>query len=134
KLAMYLQECKDREIPVLPPDVNQSQLSFTVTPDGVRFGLAAIKNVGEGAIASILSVRASQRITSLHALCADLDLRLVNKRVLESLVKAGAFDSLAASPNTLSRGAVRARLMASVDIACEHGARLQRDRNLGQAQ
>ncbi len=82
---------------MLPPDINESQLRFTVEPDkGVRFGLTAIKNVGEGAIESLLEVRAKQgRITSLHALCEDLDLRLVNKRVFESLVKAGAFDSLA---------------------------------------
>jgi DNA polymerase III subunit alpha len=133
KLAMYLQESKDRGIPVLPPDINKSQLAFTVTPDGVRFGLSAVKNVGEGAIASILAVRASQgRIGSLHGLCDELDLRLVNKRVLESLVKAGAFDSLVTDDTTL--GARRARLMATIDLACEHGARLQRDRSLGQAQ
>src|SRR3954464_2485676 len=133
KLAMYLQECKDRGIPVLPPDINRSQLAFTVTPEGVRFGLTAVKNVGEGAIASILSVRASQgKIVSLHGLCDELDLRLVNKRVLESLVKAGAFDSLGVKASKI--GAVRARLMATIDLACEHGARRQRDRDLGQAQ
>ena len=89
------QECRERGIPVLPPDINKSQLAFTVTPEGVRFGLTAVKNVGEGAIASILGVRAAQgTIASLHALCDELDLRLVNKRVLESLVKAGAFDGV----------------------------------------
>ncbi len=97
KLALYLGECRERGIHVLPPDINESQLRFTVEPNGaVRFGLTAIKNVGEGAIESLLGVRAKQgRISSLHALCEDLDLRLVNKRVFESLVKAGAFDSLA---------------------------------------
>src|SRR6187401_1850015 len=96
KLALYLGECRDRGIPVLPPDINESQLRFTVTPQGVRFGRTAIKNVGEGAIESLLAVRATQgRIRSLDSLCADLDLRLVNKRVFESLTKAGAFDSLA---------------------------------------
>jgi DNA polymerase-3 subunit alpha len=134
KLAMYLQECRDRGIPVLPPDINKSQLAFTVTPEGVRFGLTAVKNVGDGAIASILAVRASQgRITSMHALCDELDLRLVNKRVLESLVKAGAFDSLSTARDG-SRGELRGRLMASIDSACEYGARRQRDRLLGQAQ
>jgi DNA polymerase III subunit alpha len=133
KLATYLAESRERGIPVLPPDINESQLAFTVTPKGVRFGLTAIKNVGEGAIASILAVRASQgKITSLHGLCDELDLRLVNKRVLESLVKAGAFDSLSSPSPHL--GALRARLMATIDMACEHGARSQRDRNLGQAQ
>jgi DNA polymerase-3 subunit alpha len=146
KLAVYLQECRDRGIPVLPPDINKSQLAFTVTPEGVRFGLTAIKNVGEGAIASILAVRAAQgKITSLHALCDELDLRLVNKRVLESLVKAGAFDSFATGlsarpPDSLragkeaSLGEARARLMATIDLACEYGARRQRDRADGQAQ
>src|SRR3954449_2762961 len=101
KLAMYLGEARERGIPVLPPDINDSQLRFTVEPDkGVRFGLTAIKNVGEGAIESLLEVRRKQgRITSLHALCEDLDLRLVNKRVFESLIKAGAFDSLAQNGN-----------------------------------
>ncbi len=145
KLAVYLQECRDRGIPVLPPDINKSQLAFTVTPEGVRFGLTAVKNVGEGAIASILGVRASQgKITSLHTLCDELDLRLVNKRVLESLVKAGAFDAFAtgpaARPSTSLRagneslGALRARLMATIDLACEYGTRRQRDRADGQAQ
>jgi DNA polymerase-3 subunit alpha len=100
----------------------------------VRFGLTAVKNVGEGAIASILGVRSAKgRITSLHALCDELDLRLVNKRVLESLVKAGAFDSFA-SGREASLGELRARLMATIDQACEYGARQQRDRALGQAQ
>ncbi|MEO8256616.1 MAG: DNA polymerase III subunit alpha, partial [Acidobacteriota bacterium] len=86
KLALYLGECRDRGIPLLPADINDSELRFTVDAGkGVRFGLTAIKNVGEGAIASLLDVRKKQgRITSLHALCEDLDLRLVNKRVFES--------------------------------------------------
>src|SRR5207244_6586544 len=96
KLALYLGECRERGIPVLPPDINESQLRFTVEPGkGVRFGLTAIKNVGEGAVQSLLDVRKKQgRITSLPGLCEDLDLRLVNKRVFESLTKAGAFDSI----------------------------------------
>jgi DNA polymerase III subunit alpha len=139
KLALYLGECREREIPVLPPDINESQLRFSVEPGkGVRFGLTAIKNVGEGAIESLLAVRAKQgRITSLHALAQDLDLRLVNKRVFESLVKAGAFDSLTDSDPSLAGFPTtirRARLFAAIDAACEHGARLQRDENEGQAQ
>jgi DNA polymerase-3 subunit alpha len=138
KLALYLGECRERGIPVLPPDVNESQLAFTVTPNGVRFGLTAIRNVGEGAIQSLLDVRGKQgRIESLHALCEELDLRLVNKRVFESLVKAGAFDSLARGDTALlarPSAAVRPRLLAAVDAACEHGARYQRDRHEGQAQ
>jgi DNA polymerase-3 subunit alpha len=103
----------------------------------VRFGLFAIKNVGEGAIQSLLDVRKKQgRITSLVSLCEDLDLRLVNKRVFESLTRAGAFDSLAKGTayEPLPTLALRPRLMAAVDGACEYGARAQRDRDQGQAQ
>src|SRR3954469_15799250 len=132
KLALYLGECRDRNIPVLPPDINQSQLRFTVEPGkGVRFGLTAIKNVGEGAIESLLDVRRKQgRIVSLGALCEDLDLRLANKRVFESLIKAGAFDGLALGTALadLPTLALRPRLIAAIDPACEAGARLQDDR------
>jgi DNA polymerase-3 subunit alpha len=132
KLALYIGECRDRGIPVLPPDINQSQMFFTVVPDGVRFGLTAIKGLGEGAIESILAVRhACGRITSLHQLCEELDLRLANKRVLEALVKSGACDSLLATGPALTAG--RAQLLAAVDSAIEHGSRTQRDREQGQA-
>jgi DNA polymerase-3 subunit alpha len=135
KLALYLGECRDRQIPVLPPDINQSQLRFTVEPEGVRFGLTAIKNVGDGAIESLLNVRTKQgRIASLASLCEDLDLRLVNKRVFESLTKAGAFDSLARDTRYggLPTLALRPRILAAIDAACEYGARAQRDRDQGQ--
>ncbi|MDH4064057.1 MAG: DNA polymerase III subunit alpha, partial [Acidobacteriota bacterium] len=132
KLALYIAECRDRGIAVLPPDVNESQLHFTVVPDGVRFGLTAIKGLGEGAIHSILHTRSTQgRITSLHQLCETLDLRLVNKRVLEALVKSGACDALV--PDGVPLAAGRATLTAAVDGAIEHGSRTQRDRDRGQA-
>ncbi len=138
KLAVYLGECRERGIPLLSPDINESSLAFAVTPAGVRFGLTAIKNVGEGAIQSLLDVRKKQRrISSLHALCEDLDLRLANKRVFESLVKAGAFDSMAVGNTELSglpSSVLRPRLLATIDAACEHGTRHQRDALEGQAQ
>ncbi len=139
KLALYLGEARELGIPVLPPDVNASDLRFTVEPaKGVRFGLTAIKNVGEGAIESLLAVRKKHgRITSLHALCEELDLRLANKRVFESLIKAGAFDSLAKQDPAMAplpTLAQRPRLIAAIDAACEHGQRHQRDKNEGQAQ
>jgi DNA polymerase III subunit alpha len=141
KLSMYLGECRDRGIPVLPPDVNESELRFTVTPDGVRFGLTAVKNVGEGAILSILSILDARKarggpLQSLFELCEEVDLRLVNKRVLESLIKAGACDSMGRRPDgTMTPPpALRPQLLAAVDAACEHGSRRQRDRDLGQAQ
>ncbi len=133
KLAMYLSECRERGIPVLPPDINASQLPFSVEPGrGVRFGLTAIKGLGEGAINSIIEARTTLggRIPSLHALCEILDLRLANKRVFEALVKAGACDSLEPAASTQL---LRARLFASIDAACEHGNRTQRDKELGQS-
>jgi DNA polymerase-3 subunit alpha len=140
KLAMYLGECRELGVPLLRPDINASDLAFTVKPDGVRFGLGAVKNVGEGAIRSMLEVRKTQgRIGSLYRLCEDVDLRLVNKRVLESLIKAGAFDSFGAAdpPQEASpaRSSLqRARLLAALDGAVEHGGRHQRDRDKGQVQ
>ncbi|MGE5358387.1 MAG: DNA polymerase III subunit alpha [Bacteroidales bacterium] len=135
KLSMYLAEARDRGIPILPPDVGTSALPFTVTPEGVRFGLGAVKNVGENAIASILDARGELgTITSLHTLCEHLDLRLVNKRVLESLAKAGAFDSVARGQGVVGPAAVvRSRLVAAIEPACEHAGRVQRDRDKGQA-
>jgi len=143
KLAMYLGECRDLGLPILPPDINTSQLAFTVESarpsqaalEGislpnppVRFGLCAVKNVGEGAILSMLGVREKRgRIDSLYTLCEEVDQRLVNKRPIESLIKAGAFDDLADGP-VPSR---RARLFAAVDKAIEHGSRHQRNRDEG---
>jgi len=139
KLAMYLAEARDRGIPVLPPDINDSQLHFSVEPgQGVRFGLTAIKGLGEGAIRAILDARTrlGGRIPSLHALCEELDLRIANKRVFEALVKAGACDSLVGStkhpPLREPLHVIRARLFAAIDGACDHGNRLQRNKDLGQ--
>ncbi|MGE0392913.1 MAG: DNA polymerase III subunit alpha [Vicinamibacterales bacterium] len=140
KLATYLGECRDRGVPVLQPDINQSQLRFSVEPGkGVRFGLTAIKGLGEGAIDSILQARTALggRIPSLHALCEILDMRLANKRVFEALVKSGACDSLLPPGGGGDRITVlardRARLFASIESAAEHGARTQRDKALGQS-
>ena len=137
KLAMYLGECRDRGIPVLSPDINESQLGFSVEPGrGVRFGLTAIKGLGEGAIRAILEARAELggRITSLHALCEILDMRVANKRVFEALVKSGACDSLVEGTGDIAAlAASRARLCAAIESACEHGARTQRDKDLGQS-
>jgi DNA polymerase III subunit alpha len=128
KLAMYLGECRELGIPILAPDINKSQLAFTVEKEGVRFGLCAVRNVGEGAILSMLGVRKELgRIESLFTLCEHVDQRLVNKRPLESLAKAGAFDSLADGPIPVRR----ARLFAGVDKAIENGSRAQRNRQNG---
>jgi DNA polymerase-3 subunit alpha len=139
KLAVYLAECRDRGVPVLAPDINASQLHFSVERGvGVRFGLTAIKGLGDGAIAAILAAREALggRIGSLHLLCEVLDLRLVNKRVFEALVKSGACDSIVLAGQAHSTAVTRkarACLFAALDSACEHGARAQRDKDLGQA-
>ena len=135
KLAIYLGECRDMGVPILAPDINTSDLHFTVTDSGVRFGLAAIRNVGEAAIVSILESRRQHgQLTSLNRLCEDVDLRFANKRVLESLVKAGALDSMLGDANIDSVALGRARLLAAVDQAIEHGSRRQRDRDRGQTE
>ena len=111
-------------IQVQPPDVNRSAVQFSVAGDTIRFGLAAIKNVGEAAMASILKTRGEQGpFATLEAFCARVDLRLVNRRVVESLIKAGAFDTL---------GLPRAHLLATADAALDAGQRQQRDRAEGQ--
>ncbi len=141
KLALYLGECRDLGIKMLPPDINRSQFGFTVTDRGLRFGLSAIKNVGEAAILSILKAREQcKAIRSLNALTEQVDLRLVNKRVLESLVKSGAFDCLldkrgSKAPDektTADTRIYRAHLLSIVDHAIEHGGRRQRNIEQGQ--
>jgi DNA polymerase-3 subunit alpha len=124
KIVMYIAECKDMGIPVLPPDVNESELNFHSISGKVRFGLHAIRNVGEGAIRSVLQYRGKHgRFRSLFQFCEDVDSRAVNKRVLESLIKSGALDSL---------GWKRSQLIAMADAAIEHGQKIQRDRESGQ--
>src|SRR5438552_2390974 len=125
KIVKYIEECRAMGLTVSPPDVNVSAVQFSVASDTIRFGLAAIKNVGEAAMESILATRAAEgAFKTLDDFCARVDLRLVNRRVIESLVKAGAFDSL---------GLTRAHLLAQTDAALESGQRVQRDRSEGQA-
>jgi DNA polymerase-3 subunit alpha len=138
KLAMYLGECRALGVTVLPPDINSSELAFTVTPDGVRFGLGAVKNVGEAAVLALLDARRRDGgVRSLYRLCEQLDSKQVNRRVFESLVKSGALDSLACGVPTLAgvpAPALRSRLFSAVEKALEHGNRSRRDRDQGQTQ
>jgi DNA polymerase-3 subunit alpha len=125
KIVKYIEECRAMGLRVQPPDVNGSQVRFSVAGDTIRFGLAAIKNVGEAAMESILKTRAADgAFPTLEDFCCRVDLRLVNRRVIESLIKAGAFDGL---------GLPRAHLLAQCDLALEAGQRQQRDRAEGQA-
>jgi DNA polymerase-3 subunit alpha len=124
KIVQYVEETRAMGLRVEAPDVNVSRAQFTVSGDAIHFGLAAIKNVGSTAIESIVRTReADGRFTSLDDFCARVDLRLVNRRVVECLIKAGAFDSLQST---------RAGLLAALDQAMESGQRQQRDREEGQ--
>jgi DNA polymerase-3 subunit alpha len=124
KIVQYVEESRAMGLRVEAPDVNVSRAQFTVAGDAMHFGLAAIKNVGATAIESIVKTReADGRFTSLDDFCARVDLRLVNRRVIECLIKAGAFDSLQST---------RAGLLAALDQAMEGGQRRQRDREEGQ--
>ncbi len=120
KIVKYINECREMGISILPPDVNISDVYFTPTATGIRFGLAAIKNVGENAIASIV---AGKPFKSLFDFCERVDLRAVNKRVVESLIKSGAFDSVSSE---------RSLLYNNVDRAMDWGQRKQREREVGQ--
>jgi DNA polymerase-3 subunit alpha len=95
KSALYLSECRRMGIQVLPPDVNESDAEYTPRGTDIRFGLAAIRNVGEGVVASIKSGRDSKgRYQSFGDFLAKVDAQVCNKKTIESLIKAGAFDSL----------------------------------------
>jgi DNA-directed DNA polymerase III PolC len=124
KIVLYVEETRAMGLRVEPPDVNVSRADFTVAGEAIHFGLAAIKNVGATAIESIVRTReAAGRFASLDDFCARVDLRLVNRRVVECLIKAGAFDSLQST---------RAGLLAALDQAMDSGQRQQRDREEGQ--
>jgi DNA polymerase-3 subunit alpha len=121
KILRYLGECRDKKIEVLPPDVNESYQDFTVVGGKIRFGLAAVKNVGLAAIQSILSAKEERgNFTSLADFCLKVDLRKVNKRVIESLVKCGAFDSL---------GFIRSQLLSGLEEAMEWAQGVERERS-----
>jgi len=124
KVVKYITECRNMGIQILPPDVNESDRDFTVVPGGIRFGLAAIKNVGSAAVDVIIAARSAQgRFTSLFDFCRKIDLRKVNKRVIEGLIKCGAFDST---------GAKRAALMDVLERAMQDGTQQQKIKEAGQ--
>jgi DNA polymerase-3 subunit alpha len=124
KVVKYINECRDMGITVLPPDVNSSDWSFTPDGNAIRFGLGAVKNVGQNAVEAIVQARAEAgRFRSLYQFCECVDLAAVNKRVLESLIRAGAMDSLEGT---------RAQLFAAIDAAIESGQRVWRDKLSGQ--
>lgn len=116
----YMDECRTHDIKVLPPDVNNSDAHFTVSDGCIRFGMAAIKNVGEAAIESIVEVRDQEGpFESLYDFCERVNSSKVNKKVLEALIKCGAFDSC---------NIRRSQMMAILEDALEHGSRIQKEK------
>jgi DNA polymerase-3 subunit alpha len=122
-VVKYINECREMGIAVEAPDINVSDANFTPHGGAIRFGLAAVKNVGHNAIESIIVGRTKLgRFSSIYEFCEKVDLRLLNKRVLESLIKSGAMDSLGR----------RGQLMAVLDKAIEGAQKTQRDAESGQ--
>jgi len=119
-VVKYMAECRSHGVEILPPDVNHSGTTFEVDGGKIRYGLVAVKNVGEGAIEAIAAERdANGPFSSLMDFCARVDLRKVNKRVVESLIKCGAFDSM---------GHRRSQMMAVLEEALDYGQRIQREK------
>ena len=124
KVVKYINECHEMGITVLPPDVNHSEWSFTPDGQAIRFGLGAVKNLGQSAVEAIAKAREEVgRFHSIYQICEKVDLGAVNRRMIESLIRAGAMDSLEGT---------RSQRFAVVESAMEGGARAQRDRESGQ--
>jgi len=123
-VVKYINECREMGIAVEPPDINVSDANFTPHGQAIRFGLAAVKNVGGNAIESIVAGRkkVGRNFRSFYEFCEEVDLRLLNKRVLESLIKSGAMDCFGR----------RAQLMKALDTAIEQAQKAQRDAESGQ--
>ncbi len=120
-IVKFISECDSHNIPVLPPDVSESNKEFVVIGGKIRFGLVAVKNVGEAPIDAIIEARKEGgKFTSLFEFCERVNLRKVNKRVLEALIKCGALDST---------GGNRAQMTASLEDALDHGSRVQKERD-----
>jgi DNA polymerase-3 subunit alpha len=123
-VVKYINECREMEISVEPPDINVSDANFTPHGQAIRFGLAAVKNVGGNAIESIVGARKKlgRKFKSFYEFCEEVDLRLLNRRVMESLIKSGAMDCFGR----------RAQLMQALDTAMEQAQKAQRDAESGQ--
>ncbi len=124
-VVQLIEECRKMKLDVLPPDINESSVQFVVTGKGIRFGLSAIRNVGVSAVENIISFRAQYgRFTGLYDFCRRLDLRLVNKKTIEGLIQAGAFDSI--TPN-------RSELFEAVEKAIQFGQNARSHSSRGQS-
>ena len=134
KVVRTIHDARKNKVLVLPPALNASDLDFSVDEGRIRFGLGAIKGLGEAAIDAILEARQEQPFESFFDFFDRVDLRRVNKRVVEALVKCGAFDSIYPEPLTSPRviGSARAGMFATLPKALERGQRNQADKAVGQ--
>ncbi|MCR5175589.1 MAG: DNA polymerase III subunit alpha [Anaerovibrio sp.] len=124
KVSVYIEQCHRMGIEVLPPDINVSSVNFSVDGSAIRFGLAAVKNVGEAALKNLVDERNNGGpFTSLMDFCTRVDMRTINKRVIESLIKCGAFDSI---------GARRSQLLDVLPQTVDAAAVVQKDKATGQ--
>ena len=124
KIAEYIEECRRMGIEVIPPDVNASDVAFTVDGERIHFGLAAVRNVGERSVEAIVAARTEGgAFKSIYDFCERVNNKAMNRATMESLIKSGAFDSTRAR---------RSQLMAALDSAMQSGARRQEDRKAGQ--
>ena len=133
RLSRYIQDARMRKLQVLPPDVNESMSDFAIASEGViRFGLSAIKNVGEVAVAEIIHAReATGKFTDLFDFLNRVNIKKVNKRTMESLIQAGAFDSMAESLKTSPRE-LRGLYLGTAEKAMEWASKLAEEREAGQ--
>ncbi len=131
KVYKYSTELKSMGLKLLPPDVNESGEGFTPVDDTVRYGLTAIKGLGTSSVSAIVEARQTGPFTSIFDFCGRLEPGAVNRRALESLIAAGAFDSIAGDGTDIAEW--RARMTASIDLALQQGQRLAEDRSRGQS-
>jgi len=123
-IVKFIEECKTHDIEILKPDVNSSDIVFAVSQNAITYGLAAVKNVGQTAVEEIIVAREQEgAFVSIYDFCEKVNLSKVNKRVFESLIKSGAFDSFDCK---------RSQLMATLEEALEHGSRIQKEKNSAQ--
>ncbi len=124
RIATLIEECRRMRLEILPPDVNRSEWRFTIEDGRIRYALGAVRNVGQAAVEAIVAAREGGAFRDLFDLASRLDGKSVNRRVLESLVAAGACDSV---------GAERGQLFAAAGTALDQAAVLQRERQSGQS-
>ncbi len=137
KIVRFINEAKGMGIEVMPPDVNESQLDFSVVDAKIRFGLGGIKGVGSGVIEVILEARQKKGpFKSMFEFCTRVESKRMNKRTLDTLIRCGAFDSIGPQKESRYIGDIamaRAQMVAAIDLAVDRGSKAQHDAEVGQS-